>query len=295
MMGKLDRCLGIALVYMFLQVLLMLTSAYALTLSPAEKFLVGARLEKIQEETKEKARDTFSSFLSSGLRVSNSKDIVVIFPGAGGPDQFTSELCEAMKAGRNEIEISGDCHSCVEVFDWSEHRGSIATAAFDAEAVGESVADVIFNLNEVDSIRSIHSVGISVGGFAGNAFARRTKELGSKYVRLTLLDPFCSRGLLGVGYGAKNFGLGVDFAEHYMNTDDPVPTTNDPLPNCAVIDVTNCNERKKFALPEGETMHTWPLVYFARHVLHNQDVEGRIRLPLHSDDDMFGRGSILTR
>lgn len=54
----------------------------------------------------------------------------------------------------------------------------------------------------------------------------------------------------GIGYGAKNFGLGVDFAEQFMNTDDPVPTTNDPLPNCAVIDVTNCKERENFVVPE---------------------------------------------
>ena len=167
----------------------------ALTLSPAEKFLVGVRLEGIQKKTKAKAREFFSNALSSESAVNIAKDIVVIFPGAGGPDQFTSELCETMMTGRKEIESSHG-HSFVEVFDWSEHRGSLATAAFDAEAVGESVADVLFSLNSDDSIRSIHSVGISVGGFAGNAFARRSKELGSNYVRLTLLDPFCSRGLL---------------------------------------------------------------------------------------------------
>lgn len=286
----------LACTYMFLYVSLLFPTSPvdALTLSPAEKFLVGVRLEGIQKKTKAKAREFFSNALSSESAVNIAKDIVVIFPGAGGPDQFTSELCETMMTGRKEIESSHG-HSFVEVFDWSEHRGSLATAAFDAEAVGESVADVLFSLNSDDSIRSIHSVGISVGGFAGNAFARRSKELGSNYVRLTLLDPFCSRGLLGIGYGAKNFGLGVDFAEQFMNTDDPVPTTNDPLPNCAVIDVTNCKEREKFVVPEGETMHTWPLVYFARHVLHNEGVDRRIRLPLHSDGDMFARGKISKR
>ena len=82
------------------------------------------------------------------------------------------------------------------------------------------------------------------------------KLLAMKYAKYTklcyimLLRIFFRWDMKGVGYGAKNFGLGVDFAEHYMNTDDPVPTTNDPLPNCAVIDVTNCVERKRFALPE---------------------------------------------
>lgn len=40
----------------------------------------------------------------------------------------------------------------------------------------------------------------------------------------------------------------ADFAEHFLNTDDVVPSTNVPLPYCHVYDVTGCKERKDFPL-----------------------------------------------
>jgi len=143
-------------------------------------------------------------------------------------------------------------------------------------------------LNEEEGVetrlRSVHSIGISVGAFASQAFAATICELRDNdrsidttsgdaqnqndphYVRLTLLDPFCSRGIWGWNYGATQFGTGgIDYAEQYLNTDDPVPTTNYPLPLCACVDVTGALERESFVLPEEETMHCWSLVYFARY------------------------------
>lgn len=38
----------------------------------------------------------------------------------------------------------------------------------------------------------------------------------------------------------------ADFFEQYLNSDDPVPSTNDPLPNSVTYDVTYAEERKKF-------------------------------------------------
>ena len=70
------------------------------------------------------------------------------------------------------------------------------------------------------------------------------------HVRLTLLDPFTSRGVWGSTYGQDNFGLDVDFAEQFLNTDDPVPITNDPLPLCSCVDVTGAVERD-YALTVG--------------------------------------------
>ena len=38
--------------------------------------------------------------------------------------------------------------------------------------------------------------------------------------------------MFGYGWGVKNFGTGVssaDIVEDYLNTDDPVPTTSDPV------------------------------------------------------------------
>jgi hypothetical protein len=46
---------------------------------------------------------------------------------------------------------------------------------------------------------------------------------------------------------------GADIAEDYFNRDDPVPTTNEPLPLAYTFDVTNSALRSKFT-PEGMRM-----------------------------------------
>ena len=162
----------------------------SLSLSPLERLVLGSRLDSIQNKVRQDVQPLLVE--NDGLK-DIPVDVVIIFPGAGGPDQLTSELCEKILNRRRSLSCNGNC---VYVFDWSEHRGSVATAAFDAEAVGESVADGLLAENNTLNIRSIHSIGISVGGFAGNQFATRCKELNPKvYVRLTLLDPFCSRGI----------------------------------------------------------------------------------------------------
>ena len=95
-------------------------------------------------------------------------------------------------------------------------------------------------------------------------------------------------------YGMENFGLGIDFAEQFLNTDDPVPTTNDPLPLCSCVDVTGAEERKSFVLPEGETMHCWPLVYFARYGYKKETSisDNDVRLVYHGNNNGPDRGSI---
>jgi len=238
-------------------------------------------------------------------------NIVIIFPGAGGPDQFTEELeskINSITSTTTNEENNDDAiddaagkrttTTIVRTFDWSEYRGSPITAAFDSEVVGEALAHALWKEKNVMQsqlraddeegpgirLTSVHSIGISVGAFASQAFAATISQLRNTntntdtvdapqnesnephYVRLTLLDPFCSRGIWGLNYGATHFGTGgIDYAEQYLNTDDPVPTTNDALPLCACVDVTGVLDRESFVLPEGETMHCWPLVYFARY------------------------------
>jgi len=263
---------------------------YGLTLSPLEKLMFGSRVEAIKKETKE----LFSS-VNPNLKSTMLQDMVLIFPGAGGADDLTSELESKIK-NCDEIAQLKNAPRFIQVWDWKQFRGSVMSAAFDGEAVGEAVAEAIFcNDFLKGQIRSIHSIGISVGGFAGHAFAKQCKILsGSQtHVRLTLLDPFCSRGLLGLGYGAKYFGQGVDYAEQYLNTDDPVPTTNDPLPLCAVFDITKAKERSSFVPPEGDSMHSWPVAYFARYAYQTQlENNGNVLLLNHGDLGTSNRGDI---
>ena len=307
-----------------------------LNLSPPEKLLLKSRLSSIQSQIEE----TYLSQLlpknsSSKSKNKISQDLVLIFPGAGGPDILTSELqnvirqCDldqqikssflSLKPNRwqeSKINLKSDNDSnnnsneceigerTVVVYDWSSQRGSILSAAYDAEAVGDALAQCLsidtttstsysdkFRIESQNSykFRSMHVIGISVGAFAAHQFVQTCHrlKLSSKY-RITFLDPFTSRGVIGTNYGKQYFGQPLvrplpiqqknsnskdeasqeeyHVAEHYLNTDDPVPTTNEPLPNCQplVKDVTATKERESFVLPPGETMHCWPLAYFAR-------------------------------
>lgn len=160
--------------------------------------------------------------------------------------------------------------------DWSEHRGGVLTAAYDGEAVGDALADLLSSSSS--SLERLHCVGVSVGAFPANRLLESVRErVGAPppRTRLTLLDPFCARGVLSIPglthdnarYGRTYFGAVADEAVHYLNTDDPVPTTNEPLSrHCVVYDVTGAPERANFTLPSpDETMHCWPVAYYARH------------------------------
>jgi len=222
-------------------------------LSPVEKLLLGSRLEGI----KTGIQNDYSS-------CSNAETRTFIFPGAGGVDALVEELQA--------------CKPNSMIVDWKEYRGSILTASFDSEAVGEAIAELVLKtiVNGDNQENSIQFIGISVGGFAANAAAtvvhRHLKENNPGTncdTHLVLLDPFCGRGVVGPNYGRENFGKHATTALQILNTDDPVPTTNEVLPLCYCIDVTDAPEKKNFVLLPGDSMHSWPLAYYARH--YNDD------------------------
>ena len=284
-----------------------LSETSSLSLNPVESFLLKKRLSKIQNTVK---NESFQSTSPLHPKTDNkSHNLILIFPGAGGPDAFTRELETTISEITKDTAPSP---TIVSTLDWGEFRGSLLTAAFDGEAFGESIGHVIWerfkiggSSDDTSTLRSIHCIGISVGAFGGNACARtlcRTRSGSSRtgggdtgpHVRLTLLDPFTSRGVWGTTYGQDNFGLDADFAEQYLNTDDPVPTTNDPLRLCSCVDVTGATERESFILPDGETMHCWPLVYFARYGYKKEGaiLDNNVRLMYHGEGNVPEKGCI---
>jgi hypothetical protein len=83
--------------------------------------------------------------------------LVLIFPGAGGPDSFTMELernlMESLGGQQHQhqqhqddnTKIEEECGSkfIVETLDWKQYRGSILSAAYDGEAFGEAIGELI--------------------------------------------------------------------------------------------------------------------------------------------------------
>lgn len=102
--------------------------------------------------------------------------------------------------------------------------------------------------------------------------------------RLTLLDPFTSKGVFGYGWGVRNFGKSADLVEDYLNTDDPVPTTNEAIEGAFTYDITSAEEKKLFVPLSGESFHSWPVAYLASHWHTDTDVEGELLFPSNEQE-----------
>ena len=103
--------------------------------------------------------------------------------------------------------------------------------------------------------------------------------------------------------GAQYFGRDADFAEHILNTDDPVPNTSDPLPLCYCLDVTGAAERAQFPPPPPSgrgafadlvlralVNHNWPLGWLARHYEPALGADGHVVHPSHAQ---LPRGAVV--
>jgi len=203
------------------------------------------------------------------------KDITVIFHGAGGEDAYTDDLLKTLCKS-----IDGSGTGIVKMINWEADSADILQASIKGTKIGKELAKTLCssmyasdNIN-TSRVANIHAIGISVGAFAADSFldalskenksTAKNKNTAVKklYCQLTLLDPFQQKAVLGVGYGNKYFGIadrGVDYAQQYLNTDDPVPSTNAPLQHCATIDVTALRPPEIFG-------HDWPLVYYTEEL-----------------------------
>ena len=190
--------------------------------------------------------------------IATTTELVVVLPGAGGPDANSDRVAAALASPKTTV---------IE-YDWSRFTGDTLRAPYNAQRVGEHLARELLAIDH--PFERVHLVGVSVGAFAvdrlceayvAQALPRRAA------VRLTLLDPFTARGLAGLvapatAYGVKRFGATADTAVCVFNSDDPVPSTNTPLSQCANYDVTNVLGRANFMPLPGDSLHSWPCAWF---------------------------------
>jgi len=198
----------------------------------------------------------------NGSITSNTKDVTFIFHGAGGQDANTDELFQVLRKG------SSTSNSFINMVDWSQDSADILQASVKGTKIGEALGKQlarILQTQDTGNVRNVHIIGISVGAFPANGFVQtldstiRPSLRKNINLQLTLLDPFQQKAVLGFRYGKKNFGKGCDYAQQYLNTDDPVPSTNDSLPYCATTDVTPLRPSEVFG-------HDWPLIYYSNEL-----------------------------
>ena len=228
-----------------------------------------------------------------------ARDVCIIFHGRGGPDRETDDLIERVRTQDAAVGLERPA----AVFDWQPWFSNQASRnSFHGQEVGRRLGRLL--AAEAPGLRTVHVVGTSAGAWPANELCTSYIEAaaGDKQrasVHLSLTDPFTARSdrPLADGWGGRNFGASADFAEHYLNSDDIVPSSNEPLQNCYCWDVTGAAERSSFPLPGGGSTgnpvldagmmllgyHNWPMGYMARHYETALDAEGRVVLPSHEN------------
>lgn len=258
--------------------------------------------------------------LPAALR--GQRDVVLIFHGRGGEDRETDALRAAVLAS----DAAAGLARAVLCFNWEQWIDQDPTRLSRvAQDVGARLGRAL--AAEAPQLRSLHVVGTSAGGFVANQcvsdYVEASKGLQRARVRLSLTDSFTAgppdsdgplRGLDGfasidastiaAARRAELFGRDADFAEHFVNTDDPVPYTSTPLPLCYCYDVTAAAERASFPLPGGGRTgsipkdlllralgyHNWPMAYMAQHFTTELNEKGAVRMPSH---DLLPRGAVV--
>ena len=275
------------------------------------------------------------------------ENLAIIFPGAGGPDRFTDELKGSIldadrKAGVKRKVVIYDWSSWRGPFIRAAFDGQLVGKTVGTQIALEDVEykqdfkrksvnsnnflDKSSNIDNsfatpiakgMGGLRNIDFIGISVGAFAADSAAKwyhhetiekiDNKGLPFVHTKLTLLDPFTSKGIFGYHWGIRNFGMtldsnkvlnlrvvndpATDYFEVYLNTDDPVPSTGDPILNANNFDVTDDKSKMNFKPPQGESMHSWPVVYLAQNWITKVD-GAHTNAPLLSSRALTARGSV---
>lgn len=146
----------------------------------------------------------------------------------------------------------------VVAYDWNPYAADKRTASETGLDIGRQVGELL--AADGHRYETIHFLAHSVGAFVAHGAVQAYAAAADAPARihLTLLDPFTLRGLNGIQYGSRHFGLDADFAEVYCNTDDPVPSTNTPLAHAHNFDVTAAGGRTA----TGADAHWWPVVWY---------------------------------
>jgi hypothetical protein len=229
--------------------------------------------------------------------------IFLLFPGFDGPDLNTERIVRNYR----DADIKYRKKRFVYCYDWRNWRKDIFRAAYDSEYIGQLLGEQIAYMKDdstgENKIKDIHIVGVSAGSFAANAVIKAYKRaivkhyglkaLRTVHTRLSLLDPFTLKGATGFNYGINNFGKEADFCEHFLNSDDPVPSTNTPVKNAYVYDITKSKDREKFTPLPGDNMHSWPAAYFG--MKWKTEIDPRLKNPIFGDanHDSKPRGSVI--
>jgi hypothetical protein len=191
----------------------------------------------------------------------DTRVLVLLLHGSGGREE--PSLIALEQRFRELAAARGDV--AVMRYVWSPHSDTRLRARVNGWRVGDALGREVAAL---PTISVVHLVGHSAGAYPVQAFCEGYRAAGGGRGRIlsTFLDPIGFNGALNSGWGAQELGSCADYAEAYINTDDPVPATNAPLEQAWNVDVTALR-------PATADGHRWPVEYYLGRLSYT-DVEG---------------------
>jgi hypothetical protein len=192
----------------------------------------------------------------------DTRHLIVVIHGSGGRSDPT-----VLALHQRLLELTaGVAGVSVLRYVWSPESDNRLRAGAHGERMGMLLGQ---QLAAVPTLESLHLVGHSAGSYLLDPLCeafKAARAARSARVVTTFLDPITTRGLLEPGWGRAHFGRCGDYADAYINTDDPVPGTNAPLEQAWNVDVTAAG----VARDPARNGHRWPVRYYTEKLRAGQ-------------------------
>ncbi|MBU0486080.1 MAG: alpha/beta fold hydrolase [Proteobacteria bacterium] len=150
----------------------------------------------------------------------------------------------------------------VVIVDWGAYSKDLFRSTLNARRIGHDLGQ---KLSAQKNIKRLHLIGHSAGSFVVYGMCEAIKKRnGNIFIQTTYLDPVSIYGGVNWGYGTRHFGSCADISDAYIDRDDTVPGSNEPLQHPHTFDVTALKEAAGF---KGSP-HLWPIYYYRQAVLN---------------------------
>ena len=156
---------------------------------------------------------------------------------------------------RNDLRTAGH-DGLTLALDWRPFSHSTLRCSVDGLRIGRELGR---HLAGQPGVAFVHAIGHSCGSFIALGVCRGVRDQdGAVTVQTTYLDPVSIYGGLFWRWGIERFGACADYSEAYIDTEDTVPGSGEPLPNAFTTDVTAA----RLASGSHTLPHVWPTAYY---------------------------------
>lgn len=185
----------------------------------------------------------------------DTEELIVLIHGKGDrpsswADGFAEELRHSVLKEQQQVLT----------VDWGDYSTDLFRCTLNGRRIGRNLGRKLLSHK---NIKRLHLIGHSAGSFVVYGMCEAVKKKdGNIFVQTTYLDPVSIYGGVDWGYGTRNFGSCADISDAYIDHDDGVPGSNEPLKHPHTFDVTALKKPAAFS----GSPHLWPIEYY-RHAV----------------------------